>query len=113
MLNPTGFADTSWKVVGVADLTRTGSRMNLRNDITGTFGVWFMNGTNERGAAMLNPTGVSDLALKVVAIADFDGDGHPDLLERTDRRLGVWFMTGPLGSRCGTPRCSTRQAFPT
>jgi hypothetical protein len=100
MLNPAGFADTSWKVVGVADFDQDGQPDLLwRNDFTGTFGVWFMNGTNLRGAAMLDPTGVADLAWKVVAIADFDGDGHPDLLWRTDRTgdFGVWYMGGSLG----------------
>ncbi len=100
MLNPKGFADTSWKVVGVADFDQDGNPDLLwRHDRTGSFGVWFMNGTDLKSTSMLSPTGVSDVTWKIVATADFDGDGHPDLLWRSERTgdFGVWFMGGRLG----------------
>jgi hypothetical protein len=97
MLNPTGFADTHWKVVAIVDFDGDGYPDLLwRHDVLGTFGVWFMTGTELRARAMLNPTGIADTSWKIVGVADFDGDGHPDLLWHNDRngQAGVWFMDG-------------------
>jgi hypothetical protein len=97
MLNPTSVGDLTWKVVGVADFDRDGYPDLLwRSDISGNFGVWFMQGINLRSVAMLNPLGVADVNWKVTAVVDFDGDGYPDLLWRNDvsGTLGVWYMQG-------------------
>ena len=69
--------------------------------------VWFMNGTTRRSSVMLTNT-VSDLSWKIVAVADFNLDGYPDLLWRSDVTgdFGVWLMqVRPFWRR----RCSTRQ----
>ena len=97
MLNPSGFADTSWKVVALADFDRDGYPDLLwRHDLTGTFGVWFMQGTELRARAMLSPTGIPDTNWKVVGVGDFDADGKPDLVWRNELTgaAGVWCMEG-------------------
>ncbi len=95
--NPNGVADPHWKVIGSADFDRDGYPDLLWwHDQLGTFGVWFMKGTTLRERAMLNPSGFADTSWKVVALADFDGDGYPDLLWRHDvtGAFGVWLMQG-------------------
>jgi hypothetical protein len=64
-----------------------------RNPTTGDNWVWFMNGTNFAGSALL--FNVPD-PWEIVATADFNADGSPDIIWRnpTTGDNYVWFMNG-------------------
>ncbi len=73
----------------------------------GVTAVWKMDGTNSVQSARLNVPSVSS-AWKMVGQADFDGDGHPDILwqNSTDGAISIWLMneTNRLASfRVGGP----------
>jgi hypothetical protein len=65
-----------------------------RHGVSGDLFTWLMDGTTARATATFNPSGLSDPAWKVAGIADFDRDGHQDLLWHHQARgdLYVWFM---------------------
>ncbi|MFI5041689.1 MAG: PQQ-dependent sugar dehydrogenase [Acidimicrobiales bacterium] len=100
--------DPSWQVRGVADFDQDGWLDLLwQNQKTGEQYVWFMNGTTVPRASFLSPR-MADTNWKVVQVADFDRDGHPDLLWRNQMSgdLYVWFMDGTTVTRASflTPR---------
>ena len=96
-VSPSGPMDPNWHVVGVADLNADGRPDILfQHSITGMLFVWYMNGPNMYATGMFTPTGPLDTAWKVAAIADFNGDGKPDILmqNKFTSTLVVWYMNG-------------------
>ena len=96
-VNPGMVSDTNWKIVGVADFNGDGHPDILwQHQTTGTLSAWMMNGTNLVSLATVNPGMVSDTNWKIVGVADFNGDGHPDILwqHRTTGTLSAWMMNG-------------------
>jgi C1A family cysteine protease len=67
----------------------------------GAIGVWYMNGVTPTGSAFFSA--VSDQTWQIAGVADFNGDGKPDILWRQTAgggAIGVWYMNGvtPTGS---------------
>jgi hypothetical protein len=86
----------AWKIMGVGDFDGDG-RPDLvwQNGQTGHIGVWFMDGTTLRAASAFAPAQVP-VAWQIAAVADFDGDGNPDLVWKNTLtgQLGVTIMDG-------------------
>jgi len=96
-----GAAVSGWHVVASADFN--GDRVPdilLQNSSTGAISVWYMGGP--KGATVLgSPVFATPLpGWRVVAAADFDGDGSADILLENDQAhlLSVWFMGGTGGT---------------
>ena len=71
-----------------------------QNDSTGQATVWYQggaNGTTFLGFNQLTP-GVT--GWRIVGTADFNRDGHPDLVWQNEatRQATVWYMGGPQGN---------------
>jgi len=90
----------AWKVVGTADFDGDGKTDILwRSDATAAneLVVWYMNGAVRSGLEVVSgshPT--PDLDWSVVAVADYDGDSHPDIVWQNRRTAEVllWHMVG-------------------
>jgi len=96
VFSPSGVADLRWQVVGVADFDGDGQTDLLwRHAATGQLAVWLLQGTSLLSTRVPNPGSV-DISWKIEGVADFDGDGRPDLLWRstTTGQLVVWYMLG-------------------
>ncbi len=93
----------AWNVAAVADVDGDQTPDILwENAQTGQLLFWLMNNTSviQYGAPFAT---VPDLDWHVVSLADFDGDGHPDILwqnSQTGNAL-VWYMIGPNIKRYG------------
>ena len=96
LLTPDTIGDPRWKIVGAGDFDRDGNwDLFWRHDTTGQLSAWRMNGTTMAGGTSLTPTGVPDTAWKVVAVADFNNDGRPDLVWQHDSgALATWLLNG-------------------
>ena len=89
----------TWHIVGVGDFDGNGTPDVLWQDpVSGALQVWFLGGP---GGNLL--TGAVNItngnAWRVVSVADFNQDGHPDLLWQ-DPASGfsqIWYMGGPEG----------------
>jgi FG-GAP-like repeat len=90
----------AWRIVGVADLNGDGHPDVIWQDpATGMSQVWFLGGaqgTTITGAAHLSGPN----AWRIVAVADLDGDGHPDAIwqDLATGRSEVWFLGGTQGT---------------
>jgi hypothetical protein len=99
-LAPTGMA--GWSIVGVVDLNGDHIPDLLwQNDLTRQVYAWYMGGALSNtflGATFLASSGMTGWT--VVAVADVNGDGHPDLIWQNDttRQIFAWYMGGPLGN---------------
>jgi hypothetical protein len=96
-LNPTGPGDLAWRAVGMGDFNGDSHTDVLwQHDKNRQLVVWNMDGANLSGAQYLNPAGVADLAWKVVATGDYNGDGKVDLIWQhdTNASIVVWLMNG-------------------
>lgn len=60
----------------------------------GSLAAWFMNkDENLVAASFLNPTGVADPRWQIAAVADLNGDRHPDLIfQHADGTVAAWLM---------------------
>ena len=95
-------APNSWRVAGIADLDGDGHPDVVWQDpASGAAQVWFLSGA--RGATFTGAATaplIGGNAWRIAAVADLDGDGHPDLVWQ-DPATGmsqVWFMTGAEGT---------------
>jgi hypothetical protein len=85
-----------WRVVGIGDFNADGKRdLLFRHGTTGALAVWYMDGINRIGTANLSPAS-EGLEWVVVAVADVNTDGRPDIVFRNlnTRILAVWLMNG-------------------
>jgi hypothetical protein len=97
LLNPDRVTDTNWKIAGTGDFNGDGHPDVLwHHQSEGWLSVWLMNGANQVGGISLTPDRVADANWKVVATADFNGDGKRDLVwhHATTGQVSVWFMDG-------------------
>ncbi len=89
-----------WRIVAVADFNGDGSPDVLWQDpVSGSLQVWYMGGPGGNvfmGA--LNIAGPNPW--RVSSVADFNGDGHPDLLWQSPESglAQIWYMGGPQGN---------------
>ena len=67
-----------------------------QNQVTGQLTVWLMNGTTMAQGLWLTPSAVPDTNWKIAGVADFNGDGDPDILwqNQVTGQLTVWLMNG-------------------
>ena len=94
-LNPPN-PGAGWSLVGVADINGDGyADLLFQHQATGNLYYWLMNGTTMTGGGFLNPANPGT-GWKVVAFADFNRDGKPDVLfqHMTSGDLYVWLMNG-------------------
>jgi len=91
-----------WHVVAVADFNGDGvPDLVWQNDSTRQVTVWYMGGAGGavvQGWNYLSAAGVPGWS--IVAAADFNGDGVPDLVWQNDttRQVTVWYMGGAGGA---------------
>jgi phosphodiesterase/alkaline phosphatase D-like protein len=99
-----GFPGLAWMPVANGDFNGDGHPDILYwNQTNGNLVVWFMGGANgavKQSGAVINPSGAfPGTAWVPISVADFDGDGHIDILywNRTNGTTVVWFMGGANG----------------
>jgi hypothetical protein len=96
LLTPGQVSDPDWLIAGTCDLNADG-RPDIvwQHRTAGWIGLWFMQGTQLLSAALFNPMIVKDPRWRIVACADFNRDGRPDLLWQHDTGLiAAWLMAG-------------------
>jgi hypothetical protein len=87
--------DGGWVLRGAGDFSGDGAADLLwHHPSLGLLSVWLMDGSRYLGPGMLTPNTVSDRSWGIGAVADFNRDGHVDILWRhgVDGRLVVWYM---------------------
>ena len=88
-----------WRIVGVADFDGNGTPDLVWQDpLSGAVQVWYMGGIG--GNVVMSAANITNAnPWKVVSVADFNRDGHPDLLWQ-DPQSGfaqIWYLGGPGG----------------
>jgi hypothetical protein len=92
-----------WTVVAVTDLNGDGHPDVIwENDGTRQVAVWYMGGAQGNEFQFLDWISSGPLpGWTVAAMADLDGNGHPDVIWQNDstRQVAIWYMGGALGNQ--------------
>jgi hypothetical protein len=85
----------NWRVAGAGDFDLDGKTDLALQHVDGTLAVSYLNGVTANSPVLINPNHPGDAEWRVNAVADFDRDGHDDLIfqHRRDGTLVVWFLT--------------------
>ena len=88
-----------WTIVGVADFDGNGTPDIVWQDpVGGAVQVWYLGGPS--GNELISALNITTSnAWRVASVADFNGDGHPDLLweDPTSGWAQIWYLGGPEG----------------
>jgi hypothetical protein len=90
-------ADPAWLLVGAADFNADGKTdLVFEHTTKGVLSAWLMNGTSILAGTPITPSVVTDTKWRVIAAADMNGDGKPDLVwqHRGTGRITTWLMNG-------------------
>jgi hypothetical protein len=96
-LTPSAFTDVNWQTVGTGDFNGDGKTDILwRHAVSGQNVVWFMDGTSLVSGAFTNPSALTDVRWRMVAVGDYNFDGRPDIVWRHSfsGENVLWFMNG-------------------
>jgi len=91
-----GSGGPGWQVSGVGDFDGNGyTDLVWQNRGTGDVGLWLMNGTGLAGTIALPNVGAGS-DWQIVGVKDFNGNGTPDLLWRSNAAAttALWLMNG-------------------
>ena len=95
LAHPDSPHDDRWRVVGTADFDGDGKTdLLLRDRVTGTLGIWYMDGLRHiRG---VNLPDHPEKPWRVAATGDFDGDGRADIVwfNPATGMISIWFFSG-------------------
>ena len=95
LLNSGNAVDTLWHIAGVHDMNNDGKPDILWQSAGGVLWIWLMDGIVQTSSFVLRNGVTPGSAWKVVALADFNGDGQTDILFLHDTGfLAVWYMNG-------------------
>jgi hypothetical protein len=96
-LNPARVPDLNWGIKASGDFNQDGKDdLIWRHEVSGQLVVWYMDGRTLTSGTFLSPSALPDAQWDIAAAADFNVDGHPDLLWRHHNTgdLVVWYMNG-------------------
>lgn len=97
VFSPGQVSDTDWKIVAVRDFNGD-EQLDLvwQHETQGWVAVWLMNGLQQVRGLAFSPDQVPDTDWKIRGAADYDRDGHTDLVwqHQTNGLIGVWLMNG-------------------
>jgi hypothetical protein len=89
-----------WQIVGIGDFNGDGNPDVVWQDpVHGAVQVWYLGGP--LGNQLIGAADItSSNPWRVVSVADFNGDGHPDLLwqDPTSGFAQIWYLGGPQGT---------------
>jgi hypothetical protein len=92
-------ARNTWRIAGTGDFNGDGVPDVVWQDpVSGAVQIWYLGGP--QGNTVQNAVNlVASNAWKIAAIADFNGDGHPDVVweDPVSGAAAVWFLTGSQG----------------
>jgi aromatic ring-cleaving dioxygenase len=109
-LRPSFSGSPDWKVVGTADFDGNGSSdLLFQNSSTGQLVYWLMNRFSLIQPGFISPSDPGSPLWRVVGLADFNGDGQPDILFQNSSTgdLVVWLMNGTDLAEIGVLHPST------